>query len=140
LKNDIEKHLATIIDMAKRARLKGIDPETEPEVMVVHSRAELMQLLMPKLNGFGLRADELISHLGPDLAGFKIAEETILGKFGYFSDEEKILLAIRAGLITMNQGYDDSALFSISNVRISSQPQKALIVNYKLNRLIWLVQ
>jgi DNA polymerase II large subunit len=130
LKNDIEKHLATIIDMAKRARLKGIDPETEPEVMVVHSRAELMQLLMPKLNGFGLRADELISHLGPDLAGFKIAEETILGKFGYFSDEEKILLAIRAGLITMNQGYDDSALFSISNVRISSQPQKALIVNY----------
>jgi len=138
LKDDIEKHLAEIIDMAKRARLRGLDPETQPEVMIVRSRAELMQLLMPRLNGFGLRADELISTLGPDMAGFKIAEETMLGKFGYFSDEEKILLAIRAGLITMNQGYDDSAVFSISNVRISSQPQKSLIINY--NSLVFKVR
>lgn len=138
MKNSIEEHLTAIIDMAKRARLRGLDPETEPEVMIVHSRAELMQLLMPRLNGFGSRADELISTLGPDMAGFKIAEETMLGKFGYFSDEEKILLAIRAGLITMNQGYDDSAVFSISGVRISPQPQKSLIINY--NSLVFKVR
>ncbi len=130
MRDNIEKHLSIVFDMADRARSRGIDPEIKPEVVITRSRAELMQQLLPRLNGFGLRAEELILSLGPDLAGFKIAEETMLGKFGHFPEDEMILLAVSAGLITMNQGYDDRVLFSISNIRIVPQPQRSLALNY----------
>ncbi|MGC9067783.1 MAG: hypothetical protein ACP5GU_03990 [Thermoprotei archaeon] len=126
----IEESFMNVLEMGRRARMKGVDPETEPEVIVVHSRAELMQELMPELKDFGVRADVLISSLGPEVAGFKAAEETMLGKFGSFPEDRSILLAIRAGLVTINQGYDDGGIYSISDAKVVSQPQKSLLLNY----------
>ncbi|MEM3833121.1 MAG: hypothetical protein QW128_05960 [Thermoprotei archaeon] len=126
----IEESLMNVLEMGRHARMKGVDPETKPEVITVHNRAELMQEMMPELKNFGLQADELISSLGPEVAAFKVAEETMLGKFGSFPDDKSILLAIRAGLVTINQGHDDGGIYSISDVKIVFQPQKSLLLNY----------
>jgi len=87
-------------DHAARAKENGYDPEKKPESIISFSQAETIEKLLG-LKGFKERFEELKKTLPPLEIPFKIAEDIILGKFGFFPEEKAAELALKAALASL---------------------------------------
>jgi len=85
---------------AAHAKENGYDPEKKPESIISFSQAETIEKLLG-LKGFKDRFEELKKLLPPLEIPFKIAEDIILGRFGFFSEERAAELALKAALASL---------------------------------------
>ena len=93
-----------IYEIAKAARLKGLDPENEPEIYFAPDVAARVEgLVGPK--GVAIRIRELKKGEKDDnKIALKIAEEIALGKLGGLTGAEATDIAIRSALALITNG------------------------------------
>lgn len=96
-KNLLISYVSNAYEIASRLRSSSNEPAPTPEVHLVSSQAEAIECLVG-LKGLGKRITELFRELPRQEVPLKIAEEIVYGKFGSHSEEEAILLALRAAL------------------------------------------
>lgn len=95
--------LEDLYEVTRRARAKGIDPKSYPEIEIVSDLASLAESFIG-LPGIADRIRELTKVMSKERAAFKIAEEIVLGKFGDLGEERAADLAIRAALAILTEG------------------------------------
>ncbi|MEM1607477.1 MAG: DNA polymerase II large subunit [Candidatus Bathyarchaeia archaeon] len=118
--SNLSKSLEEIYDVARRARARGIDPKSYPEIEVASDLASLVEGFIG-LNGIAERIRELSKVMSRERAAFKIAEEIVRGKFGHLSEERAADLAIRTALAILTEGVT-AAVYSegIAKVAVKS--------------------
>lgn len=100
---NLSKSLEEIYEIARKARAKGIDPKSYPEIEMASDLASLVEGFIG-LHGIAERIRELLKIMSRERAAFKIAEEIVCGKFGHLSDEKAADLAIRTALAILTEG------------------------------------
>ena len=83
----LENKLASVYEVAKKAREKGIDPSLHPEPKVVKDLAELVEGLVGP-QGVAESIRNLSKKLPREELAFKIAEEIVYGKFEHMDASE----------------------------------------------------
>ncbi|RJS85909.1 DNA polymerase II large subunit [Candidatus Bathyarchaeota archaeon] len=114
----LEDSLNHILEVAKEAREKGLDPELHPEVKIATDLAELVEnFIGPR--GVAERIRELSSLMPREEVAFKIAEDIVYGRFGHLEGEEAAEQAIRTALAILTEGVTAAVyLEGIAKVRI----------------------
>jgi len=98
----LENKLASIYEIAKKAREKGFDPSLHPEPKVAKDLAELVEGLVGP-QGVAESIRNLSKKLPREELAFKIAEEIVYGKFGHMSASEAAEQAIRTALAILTE-------------------------------------
>ena len=113
----MEKQLEKLYAVAKQARIKGLDPNLEPEPRIAKDLAERVEgLVGPK--GIAERIQELSGTMSQEMMSFKIAQETMYGKFGHMDENQAAEQAIRTSLAILTEGITAAPLQGISSVKI----------------------
>lgn len=113
LKDDLDQAYM----IAKEARQKGYDPSTEPEPKIASDMAErIEQLVGPK--GVADRIRELSKLMDRQDLAFKIAEETVYGRFGHLEPERAVDQAVRTGLAILTEAITIAPIQGVTEVRI----------------------
>lgn len=119
----IEKELEKLYAVAKQARIKGLDPNLEPEPRVAKDLAERVEgLVGPK--GIAERIRELSGTMSQEMMSFKIAQEIVYGKFGHMDENQAAEQAIRTSLAILTEGITAAPLQGISSVKIKQNPDR----------------
>lgn len=121
----LENDLNTIYELAKKARAKGLDPESVPETKIAKDLAGLVEgFIGPP--GVAERIRELSLKMPREDVAFKIAEEIIYGKFGHMEEQEAAEQAIRTALAILTEGVT-AAVYSqgIARVSIKTNPDRS---------------
>ncbi|MDW8048468.1 MAG: DNA polymerase II large subunit [Nitrososphaerota archaeon] len=120
--SELELSLQRIVEIARKARKKGIDPRPTPEIEIASDLAGLVEgfIGLPKISE---RIRELSQKLSREQMAFKIAEEIIFGRFGRLEEEVAATQAVRAALAILTEGVT-AAVYSegIAKVSIKSNP------------------
>ena len=101
---------------AEEVRKLGLDPDLKVESEPAFDLSERVEKLL-NVN-LGGRIRELLQNLRSELVALKISEEIALGKFGFFSIEETLNLAIRVGLAIVTEGVTVAPTQGIHSVKI----------------------
>ena len=119
----LEDGLDELYEVAKKARLKGLDPFIEPEPQITHDIAERIEKLigppgiterMRKLEGMDRRE-----------MAFKVAEEIALGRFGMMETETAADQAIRTALAILTEGVTIAPIQGIPEIKIKENIDKS---------------
>jgi len=106
-------------EVAKRARVKGLDPTTSPESEEVVDLASLVEVLVgPK--GVAQVIRELSKSMPREEVAFKLAEKTVKGEFFQGNPEQLAEQAIRVGLAILTEGVTAAPVQGISMVKIKN--------------------
>jgi DNA polymerase II large subunit len=123
-KNLLKSYVSKAYEVASEVRSLSNDPSPFPEVHLVSSQAEAIEQLV-SLEGLGKRITELFKELPRQEVPLKIAEEIVYGKFGPHSEEEAILLALRAALSVLTPpGTTAAPIEGIVDVKIKLNKDK----------------
>lgn len=115
--NSLEKELEKLYEIAKRARVKGLDPSLTPESEVGKDLAELVEgLVGPK--GVALSIRSLSEKLPREELAFKVAEEIVYGKFGHLEPQSVAEQAVRTALAILTEGITAAPLQGVAKVSI----------------------
>ena len=106
-----------LLEIAREARAKGLDPELEPEPGLASDMAGLVEG-MTGPPGVAERIRELSGRMEKDELAFKIAEEIAKGSLLQGSEEEKAEQALRTALAILTEGVTAAPVQGISGVRI----------------------
>lgn len=118
---NLERDLEKLYSISRKAREKGLDPSLKPECEVAKDMADLVEgLVGPK--GVANRIRELSSKLPREELAFKIAEETIYGKFGHMEPEAAAEQAIRTALAILTEGLTAAPVQGVAQVKIKTNP------------------
>jgi DNA polymerase II large subunit len=119
----LENRLNELYDVAKKAREKGLDPVTFPEIDVAKDLAGLVEGLVGPL-GVAESIRELSETMPREELAFKIAEETVYGKFGHLRPQEAAEQAIRTALAILTEGITAAPLQGVAKVIVQENPDK----------------
>ena len=123
--SSLNEHLDTIYEIAKRARAKGLDPDSKPETEMAEDLAGLVEgFIGPP--GVAERIRELSENMPREEVAFKIAEEIVYGRFGHLEEGEAADQAVRTAAAILTEGVT-AAVYSegIANVSIKSNPDRS---------------
>jgi DNA polymerase II large subunit len=115
----LESQLERVYWVAKKAREKNLDPTSTPEPKIAEDMAGLVEGLVGP-SGVGESIRELSKKLPREELAFKIAEETIYGKFGHMGAREAAEQAIRTALAIFTEGITAAPLQGVARVTIKS--------------------
>jgi len=116
-RRSIVERFNELLEIAREARARGLDPELEPEPGLASDMASLVEG-MTGPPGVARRIRELSGQLEKDELAFKIAEEIATGKLFQGSDEERAEQALRTALAILTEGVTAAPVQGISAVRI----------------------
>lgn len=119
LKNKLEEVYA----VARKARMKGLDPTFEPEPEVAEDLAALVEGLVGP-PGVAKSIRELGKKLPREELAFKIAEEIVYGKFGHMDAREAAEQAVRTALAILTEGITAAPLQGVAKVEIKRNPDR----------------
>jgi len=119
---NLERKVLELYSLAKRARGKSFEPANEPEVILARDLAERVEGLLKQygISGIANRIRELSKSFSRELVALKIAEEIVYGKYGNFSDEKAIEIAVRAALAILTEGITAAPVQGIEKVKIKA--------------------
>ena len=120
-RRSILEEFQRLLEVARAARAKGLDPEPKPESGLAYDVASLVEG-MTGPPGVAKRIRELSSQMEKDELAFKIAEEIATGRLFQGSDEERAEQAIRTALAILTEGVTAAPIQGISSVRIKQNP------------------
>ncbi len=107
-----------LINIASAARKKGYDPSSTIEMVRAEQTPERVEEITG-LHGIKIRLDELFAQgLDKIEVAFKVGSEIVAGKFGDFSIEKSIEVALRVGLAVTTDCVTASPIEGISHVKI----------------------
>ncbi len=119
----LESELRRLYEIAEAAREKGLDPALKPESGVAKDLAELVEgLVGPK--GVAQSIRELGQKLPREELAFKIAEETVYGKFGHMDTQPAAEQAVRTALAILTEGITAAPLQGVARVSIKTNFDK----------------
>ncbi len=113
----LEKELEILHSLSERARQKGVDPSLEPECVIAHDIAGLVEGLVGP-QGVASSIREFSSKLPREELAFKIAEEIVYGKFGHLEPKAAAEQAIRTALAIFTEGLTAAPIQGIAEVKI----------------------
>ncbi|MBN1432087.1 MAG: DNA-directed DNA polymerase II large subunit [Methanomicrobiaceae archaeon] len=99
----LQEQLKTAIEVAGRARLKGIDPKTEVEIPIANDLADRVEALLD-IKGVAARLRELGETMSREEVALKIGDDFIAKKFGEETIEEVLDHAIRTSMALLTEG------------------------------------
>jgi len=117
--NSIENELKRLYEIAEKAREKGLDPALHPESEVAKDLAELVEGLVGPA-GVAKSIRDLSEKLPREELAFKIAEETVYGKFGHMGTQASAEQAIRTSLAILTEGITAAPLQGVVKVSIKT--------------------
>ncbi len=115
----LEDELQRLYEIARRARKKGLDPDLKPESDVAKDLAELVEGLVGP-SGVAKSIRELGGKLPREELAFKIAEETVYGKFGHMETQAAAEQAVRTALAILTEGITAAPLQGVAKVSIKT--------------------
>ena len=111
-----------LLEVARAARAKGLDPAPEPEPGLAYDTASLVEGMVGP-PGVAERIRELSPSMEKDELAFRIAEEIVSGRFGDLGGEEaRAEQAIRTALAILTEGVTAAPIQGISHVAIRTNP------------------
>jgi len=114
----LKKGLANELEIAKRARSKGLDPALQPEIKVTSDLAERVEALIG-IKGVGARIRELEHEgYGREEVALKIALDFATAKFGHYKRQEVIEKAVRTSVAILTEGVVAAPLDGISRIEV----------------------
>ena len=114
----LEEEVNKLYKIAMDARVKGLDPELEPEIHLAKDVAGKVEGLIG-IKGIAKRIQSLGEQMDRENVAFKIAQEVASGRFGEgLPEEKKADLAIRAALAILTEGVTAAPLEGIAKVKI----------------------
>jgi DNA polymerase II large subunit len=113
----IETAVASLYELSKKARKKGIDPSLEPESHIAKDLAEMVEGLVGP-PGVAARIRELSQTMSPHEIAFVIASDISLAKFGQVNPDEAAEQAIRTSLAIMTGGITAAPIQGIAHIKI----------------------
>jgi DNA polymerase II large subunit len=113
---EIVRKLSESQDIAIKARKKLIDPSSRVETEIAFDLSDRVERMF-NMN-IGSRLRELLNENRNEYAALKLAEEIVLGKFGYYDNEESLNYGIRIGLAVVTDGVTIAPIQGISSVNI----------------------
>jgi DNA polymerase II large subunit len=115
----LEEKVQDLYAIAIKARAKGLDPKTEPEIHLAKDVAGKVEGLI-ELKGIADRVRTLTEKMDRENVAFKIAQEVAMGRFcpEGISEEEQADKAIRAALAILTEGVTAAPLEGIAKVKI----------------------
>ena len=125
--DNLNKEIGVCYDLAKEARLKGLDPEDEVPIPLAKNMAErvvgLISVVAPQILGTNLTARilELENEFGhlDWRVGFKIAEEVAKETFCKFDDKQQAIeTGIRVGFAYLTLGIVSAPLEGFIGIKI----------------------
>ena len=119
----LEDGLDELYEVAKKARLKGLDPFIEPEPQITHDIAERIEKLIGP-PGITERMRNLEGMDRREMA-FKVAEEIALGRFGMMETETAADQAIRTALAILTEGVTIAPIQGIPEIKIKENIDKS---------------
>jgi len=120
----IERELATLYDIGKKARSRGIDPASEPESYLAKDLGEMVEGLVGP-PGVAERIRELtLKKIERHEMAFIIASDIIHAKFGHTNHEEAAEQAVKTSLAVMTGGITAAPIQGISQVRMKNNPDR----------------
>jgi len=127
----LENKLASIYEIAEKAREKGFDPFLHSEPKVAKDLAELVEGLVGP-EGVAESIRNLGRKLPREELAFKIAEEIVYGKFGHMGGSEAAEQAIRTALAILTEGITAAPLQGVAQVAVkyNSDRTKYLAIYY----------
>ena len=120
-RRSIVERFNELLEIARKARAKGLDPELEPEPGLASDMASLVEG-MTGPPGVAEHIRALSAHMEKDELAFKIAEEIASGSLFQGSDEERADQALRTALAILTEGVTAAPVQGISGVRIKQNP------------------
>ena len=127
----LESELHKLYRIASDAREKGLDPTLQPEPKVAEDLAELVEgLVGPK--GVAESIRELSEKLPREELSFKIAEETVYGKFGHMETQPAAEQAVRTALAILTEGITAAPLQGVvrASIKTNFDKSKYLAIYY----------
>ena len=118
--SELQDKLEKIFDVAGQARLKGLDPSTNPEPEITHDIGERIEKLIGP-RGIGERMRELESMDRLEMA-FKVAEEIVYGRFEKLGRQRAADQAVRTALAIMTEGVTIAPIQGIPEISIKRNP------------------
>ncbi|UCH01691.1 MAG: DNA polymerase II large subunit [Candidatus Bathyarchaeota archaeon] len=120
----IEQELDNLYNIARRARLRGLDPSLEPESQVVKDFADRIEQLVgpPKV---AERIRELGKKIDKYKMAFIIADDIVHAKFGHTNVEDAAGQAIRTSLAVTTGGITAAPIQGIAQVRIKQNSDRS---------------
>ncbi|MCW4046266.1 MAG: DNA polymerase II large subunit [Candidatus Bathyarchaeota archaeon] len=113
----MERQLKQLYAISDSARAKGLDPTLKTECVIANDIADLVEgLVGPK--GVAASIRELGAKLQREEIAFKIAEETVYGKFGRMEPERAAEQAIRTALAIFTEGLTAAPIQGVAQVKI----------------------
>jgi len=114
----LKKGLANELEIAKRARRKGLDPALQPEIKVTRDIAERVEALIG-IKGVGARIRELEHKgYGREEVALRIALDFAAAKFGNYKRYEVIEKAVRTSVAILTEGVVAAPLDGISRIEV----------------------
>jgi len=120
--SELEEKVATLYEIAGKAKAKGLDASKEPEPQITHDIAERVEKMLGP-PGLTTRLRELEGMDRREMA-FKIAEEITLGHFGSFEREKAADQAIRTALAIMTEGVTVAPIEGLPKIVIKQNPDR----------------
>ncbi len=117
--NQISKEVERCYKIANEARIKGLDPETFPEIPKASDVASRVEELIGPI-GVGARIRELCEQMDREPAAFKIAKEIVNSDTWTHEDarEDRAIQAIRTALGILTEGITAAPIEGIDDVKI----------------------
>ncbi len=120
----IERELATLYELAKKARSIGIDPAFEPESHLAKDLGEIVEGLVGP-PGIAERIKELaLKKVERHEMALIIAEDIIHAKFGHTDQEKAAEQAVKTSLAVMTGGITAAPIQGISKVIVKDNPDR----------------
>ena len=115
--------LKRLYALSDSARSEGFDPALKTECIIAQDIADLVEgLVGPK--GVALSIRELSTKMQREEIAFKVAEETVLGKFGHMEPEKAAEQAIRTALAIFTEGLTAAPIQGIAHVKIKTNADR----------------
>lgn len=113
----LEGELEGLYEVARKARVKGLDPSLKPESEVGKDLAELVEGLVGP-SGVAMSIRSLGEKLPREELAFKIAEEIVYGKFGHLETQNAAEQAVRTALAILTEGITAAPLQGVAKVSV----------------------
>ncbi len=106
------------LEIARRARSRGLDPALQPEIEITWDLAERVEALIG-IKGVGARIRELEEKgYGREEVALKLALDFAGGKFGHYRRHEVIEKAVRTSVAILTEGVVAAPLDGISRIEV----------------------
>jgi DNA polymerase II large subunit len=115
--HQIEKELNDLYELANKARMKGIDPFTAPEIHLAKDLAEMVEGLVGPPN-VAERIRELSTKMDKYEMAFVVSEDIVHARFGHTNPEDAAQQAIKTALAIMAGGITAAPIQGIARVNI----------------------